>query len=543
MPETKDLLLRKAVPEDWRCMYRNIWSRPESARYMVWEVTGSEEAAVARMARTVAFQAAHDHHWTVVEKASGEAIGWAGMEMREPGVWAETGVALGPAYTGRGYGKQILNLLTELARDRFGAARFAACCRRENQASQKVFLACGFTYTHSQEVMHPRDHILYILDHYEKKLEGETECYALIGERLAKKEYLPILQSKDGSRVTPETWEQRRQELLEALQIYSYGFTPPAPNRVWGEILQEDRNAYAGKVLEQQLSVSFETEKGVFSFPVSLYIPKAAQCPPVFLHLAFRPVPDRYIPVEEITDQGFALAVVCYQDMVNDKLFGDFSGGIAAHFGTTAERTPEQWGKIGMWAYGASRVLDYLTAERAAELDTEKVAVIGHSRLGKTALWTAAQDTRFWCAISNNSGYGGAASSKHGKGERVRDFLRVGSWDWYCENFKQYTDEKEDSKPYDQAYLLALIAPRLLCVGSAQEDRGADPEAEFLTALWASQAWELLGEKGLAVPKDTMPVPGDHFKEGKIGYHLRPGRHFLSREDWNHYIRFLKEKL
>jgi len=176
MPETKDLILRKARPEDWRDMYRNIWSRPESAQYMVWKVTESEEAAVARMERTVAFQEANDCHWTVVEKASGEAVGWAGMRMREPGLWEETGVALGPDYTGRGYGKQLLNLLTELARDRFGAARFAACCRRENAASQKVFLACGFTYTHSQEVLHPRDGVLYTLEHYEKKLSKEEEC-------------------------------------------------------------------------------------------------------------------------------------------------------------------------------------------------------------------------------------------------------------------------------------------------------------------------------------------------------------------------------
>lgn len=365
----------------------------------------------------------------------------------------------------------------------------------------------------------------------------------MVSKLLAEKAYLPVLKMNDGSAVTANTWGIRRQELLEVLQSYSYGFTPPEPKRVWGRILREDPAAYAGKVLEQQVELSFETERGICSFPVSLYIPVKAEKPPVFLHLAFRPVPDRYIPVEEITDQGFALAVVCYQDMVNDNHFGDFSGGIAAHFGTTASRQPGEWGKIGMWAYGASRVLDYLIEYCSDVLDTTKVAVIGHSRLGKTALWAGAQDQRFWCAVSNNSGYGGAASSKYGKGERVRDFLRVGSWDWYCENFKEFTDEKEDCKPYDQAYLLALMAPRLLCVGSAAEDRGADPESEFLTSLWASQAWELLGKKGLVLPGENMPVPGDHFPEGAIGYHLRTGKHFLSREDWNHYIRFLKEKL
>ncbi|MBQ3542223.1 MAG: GNAT family N-acetyltransferase [Oscillospiraceae bacterium] len=170
MPETKDLILRKAVLEDWKAMYRNIWSQPESAKYMVWDVTESEEAAVSRMERTIAFQAAHDYHWTVEEKASGQAIGWAGMAEQSPGVWGETGIALGPAFTGKGYGKQILNLLTDYARDRLGAKKFVACCRRENLISKKLQISCGFTYTHSEEVFHPRDKIPYILDHYRKCL-------------------------------------------------------------------------------------------------------------------------------------------------------------------------------------------------------------------------------------------------------------------------------------------------------------------------------------------------------------------------------------
>ena len=230
---------------------------------------------------------------------------------------------------------------------------------------------------------------------------------------------------------------------------------------------------------------------------------------------------------------------LAYCDVVNDRLHGDYSDGMAAYFGVTTDRGPEEWGKIGMWAYACSRTLDYLLTRD--DLDAEHTTVIGHSRLGKTALWTGAQDERFWCTISNNSGYGGAATSKHGNGERVNDFLRCGSWDWYCENFKLFADDKEDHKPYDQAWLLALIAPRYLCVGSAIEDTGADPESEFLTSLWASQAWELLGETGLVTP-DRMPVPGDQLFEGKVGYHLRAGSHFLACEDWRAYLRFLDSK-
>ena len=361
---------------------------------------------------------------------------------------------------------------------------------------------------------------------------------------LKDRDLLPILTMNDGTPVTRENWEARRAEMMEALVRFSYGHTPPAPKRVWAEEIPESKvftDTYAGKVRQQRLMLHFETEHGICKFPFVLAVPNHFEKPPVFLHLAFRPdLPDRYVPVEEITDAGYALAVVCYKDMVNDNLFGDYSDGIAAHFGTTIDRTPEEWGKIGMWAYGASRILDYLLTRD--DIDAAHTAVIGHSRLGKTARWAAAQDERFFASISNNSGYGGAATSKHGEGERVQDFLDVGSWDWYCENFKVYTGEKEDAKPYDQAYLLALIAPRYLCVGSAVEDRGADPKSEFLTSLWASQAWELLGEKGLVTP-DRMPVPGDALQEGNVGYHLRLGGHFLSREDWNRYIAFMDQKL
>lgn len=362
----------------------------------------------------------------------------------------------------------------------------------------------------------------------------------MLKEILDKRDLLPILKMNDGRTVTPELWAERRAEMLDLLQKYSYGYTPECLGEGTGEVVFEDKIAYAGKVTEQHINISFNTPNGKFTFYSELYIPNGVEKPPVFLNHAFRRVPDRYIPVEEITDQGFALFVMVYQDVVNDNHHGDFSDGLAKAFGTDNPRSATEWGKIGMWAYAASRALDYLLTRK--DIDATHTAVIGHSRLGKTALWTAAHDERFWCAVSNDSGYGGAATSKHGTGERVTDFLRSGSWDWYCENFKEFKDEKEDCKPYDQAYLIAAIAPRLVCVGSAVEDKPADPVSEFLTSLHASSAWELLGSKGLVTP-DRLPEVGDHLTDGNIGYHLRSGRHFFSREDWNYYIKFLKSKL
>lgn len=169
-PETRDLMLRRAVQEDWYHMYYNLWRHPESAKYMFWDVTTSEADAQARMERTLAYQARRDHHWLVVEKASGMAIGFAGLEQLSPGICGETGVALGPDFTGKGYGKQILNALTAYARDRLGASRFTACCRTENVASRNLQLSCGFRFSHTEERTDPRNGGTCTLEFYEKDL-------------------------------------------------------------------------------------------------------------------------------------------------------------------------------------------------------------------------------------------------------------------------------------------------------------------------------------------------------------------------------------
>ena len=181
-------------------------------------------------------------------------------------------------------------------------------------------------------------------------------------------------------------------------------------------------------------------------------------------------------------------------------------------------------------------------------IPADHVAVIGHSRLGKTALWTAALDERFWAAVSNNSGFGGAALSRapadplYGKmGEKVNDFIRAGSWDWYCETFKEY-EWREHERPCDQHFLLAMIAPRLISVASAENDRGADPQLEYLSCRAASAAYEVLGLSGLVAP-NRYPQVGESFHVDEIGYHLRAGEHFLSRADWIEHIAFLQQHL
>lgn len=165
MPETKDLILKHPDIADYRDMFRNIWSRPESARYMLWNISLTEEEAMSRMERTIAFQRGKPL-WTVYEKKSGMAIGFAGIEQISDTICAEYGIAIGPDFTGQGYGKQILRCLMDYAKEYCHAEEFRACCRRENLASRGMILHWGFTFTFSEILTDPRDGSEYILDHY-----------------------------------------------------------------------------------------------------------------------------------------------------------------------------------------------------------------------------------------------------------------------------------------------------------------------------------------------------------------------------------------
>ena len=182
----------------------------------------------------------------------------------------------------------------------------------------------------------------------------------MLSEILAEKDYLPITKMADGSEVTKENWEARRSEMRALLEEYSYGRTPKAAVSVRAECLEEGNYFCAGKCREERMKLTYTTERGEGSFPFQIFTPRAVAQPPIFLHIGFGLAPHRYIPVEEIIDAGYALVVVDYRDMVNDNHHGDYSDGLALHFGTTAERERNEWGKIGMWAFGTSRIVDYL---------------------------------------------------------------------------------------------------------------------------------------------------------------------------------------
>lgn len=352
------------------------------------------------------------------------------------------------------------------------------------------------------------------------------EVRTMIDEKLHARGLPPLMTFSDGRPVLgPDDWRARRRELIALLSREEYGFTPAAPESVSAEAVPAE-SAFAGKALRQTVHLSFDTPGGRFSFPFTLLLPKAVKKAPVFVVIAFRPeAPDSYLPAEEILDNGYAIATFCYTHVTEDSAA---MNGLAAMY----PRDPQTgWGKLSMWAFAASRVLDYL--ETRQDIDAARACVTGHSRLGKAALWCGAQDERFSMVVSNCSGCAGAAISRGKAGETIGHISQAFPF-WFCGNYSSWSG-REQQAPFDQHMLLSLVAPRKLYVCSAEEDAWADPASEFLSCVAASEAWTALRLPGFITP-DEMPAVNQPLLEGNICYHLRSGSHFFSRTDWGYHM-------
>ena len=386
------------------------------------------------------------------------------------------------------------------------------------------------------------------------------------------------LVTEDGKPVTDaETWNNvRRPELLTLFQQQVYG-RGPAACEIESRLVSKKDDAVNGKAIRCEVDVFFGDAETAPAMRLLIYSPKAVDQAPTFLGLNFQgnhsidPDPSISLnenwmrdrsgttkdnratessrgvaasrwPVETIIDRGYGLVTIYYGDIDPD--FDDgFENGIHGHFRNQTESIPpgQKWGSIAGWAYGLSRALDYLETDQ--QIDGSRVAVIGHSRLGKTSLWAGASDPRFKLVISNDSGCGGAALSRRAIGETVAR-INTSFPHWFCDNFLKY-NENENELPVDQHELIALIAPRAVYVASATEDRWADPQGEFLAAVHADPVYRLLGTDGMggeATPNE-LPASDQPIKGGTIGYHLRTGKHDLTQYDWEQYLDFADRHL
>jgi hypothetical protein len=376
----------------------------------------------------------------------------------------------------------------------------------------------------------------------------------------------------NGDRVTTkEQWaEKRRPELKALFQYYMYGYSPAAPEKVTATIDREDRRFFGGKATKKEVTIAF----GPPDCPkihLLLIVPNERKSPaPIFLGMNFCgnhalvkdptvALPTAWIyghfpgvknnqateegrgsqvdvwAIEQSIDRGYAVATFYSGDIDPDR--SDVREGIQPHFRKKGDKPgPHDWGTIAAWAWGLQRAVDYLRT--AEEIDKDRIAIVGHSRLGKTALLAAAFDERVALAIPLQAGCGGTAPSRGKVGESVKK-INEGFPHWFNGAFKQFNDQP-DRLPFDQHCLVALMAPRPVLFSNATEDTWANPKGQFEVLQAADPVYRLLGVEGLDAKH--MPEPGK-LVDSRLGYFIRNGKHSMTREDWKAFLEFADKHL
>lgn len=323
-----------------------------------------------------------------------------------------------------------------------------------------------------------------------------------------------------------------REEMLGILR-HEYLGAWPDDVRSSFKVIETNEDVFGGKALSRRVEISLSRNDTVLKYPVLLIIPALKNAPekgyPVFIHLNFNDEPAGGIG-EEIIDNGYALVQINYNDVEPD-----ISSNEAKNVQKLMpEGSKDRWGKIGVWAYGASKAADYL--ETCSEIDTGRMAVVGHSRLGLASAWCGANDERFSLTVLNNNG----ALYRGTECETYRDLAREYTRYWFAEKAFE-NDRDAEALPFDMHFLHAAIAPRNLYIAAASADRWAAPHSMLLSALAAGPAYEKCGLKGLVIPEGT--VENDHmYHEGNIAFHLRTGTHYLGRTDWNGFMSYRENK-
>lgn len=363
------------------------------------------------------------------------------------------------------------------------------------------------------------------------------------------------------------TWvKKRRPELIQLLEENMHGRAPERPRAMVFDVFDKGTPAFEGKAVRRQVTINFTGDKAGPKADVVLYVPAAARKRvPVLLCLNFfansstiddpgikpgeiwnrehkkvaapRSTPFGKLDVPGILAHGFGVAAVYYGDIEPD-FPGGLPFGIRHAFlkpGQT-EPAPDEWGAISAWAWGVSRVMDYLVTDPG--VDSKRVALFGVSRLGKTVLWAGARDPRFALIIASCSGEGGASLSRRNYGETVKHMNRNFAYQ-FAKNYQKYGDHV-DQLPVDAHMLVALIAPRPLLLQAGDQDRWSDPKGEFLAAVAAEPVYRLLGKQGLGT--DRMPPAGEPILH-TLGYYMHAGGHGTIPSDWDQFFRFLETNL
>jgi lysophospholipase L1-like esterase len=382
----------------------------------------------------------------------------------------------------------------------------------------------------------------------------------------------------NGTPVTSRSqwFDTRRPELLELFTREMYGRSPNRPARMTFQVVDDTPGALGGLATRRQIALWLTGKTNGPKIDLLLYLPAKAKGPvPLFLGINFwgnhaiHPDPAIHLastwmesnrnpwvdlsgvtnglatdacrginrsqwPVEKILAEGYGLATFYRGDITPDHAH-DLTNGVHQLYPELQGRG-DNFGTIAGWAWGLSRAMDYLETDPAVAPGL--VVALGWSRLGKAALWAGATDERFAGIISIQSGAGGAALSKRLVGEDVKQ-LNTRFPHWFCRNFSRY-NEKEADLPFDQHEVISLIAPRPLYVASAEQDKWADPEGEFLALRAASPVYELLGGTGL--PATAWPATNQPVK-GQLSYHIRGGVHDVTAYDWDQFLAFAREQL
>jgi hypothetical protein len=356
-------------------------------------------------------------------------------------------------------------------------------------------------------------------------------------------DYPNPLRLDDGDPVrTSAEWAQRRRpELLAHFRENVYG--EGLPDSV-AETFQVASTAFRG-VTRKIVEITVAGPEGTASFDVTLFVPRTGAEPRgTFLMIDHRGAvgddpgqSSGYAPVSTIVAAGYAFASFDAGDIAPDNS-RTYRSKMINLFHPADRPLPDDAGRaVSAWAWGASRAMDYLQTD--PDIDPARVAVIGHSRSGKAALWAGAQDTRFAAVIGNDSGSTGAKPARRGDGgggaETVAA-INAAFPHWFPQTYKDFGDRVREL-PVDQHELLALIAPRRVVVGSASGDANADPQGEFLAYTAAAPVYELYGLGDTGLPSSTWPPRADqHFRGPAMSYHRRTGEHGLTAADWAVYL-------